>query len=95
MRRPSGTAITQAPMRTQSGRVPRGGLRAGGGGSDPAGGCARGAATSSVAVTEGGVADDLAAGLDAAFAVLDDGRAGATLDGFVRVSQTARDTEAA
>ena len=53
------------------------------------------ALNAAAALVVGGVADDLAAGLDAAFAVLDDGRAGATLDGFVRVSQTARDTEAA
>ena len=53
------------------------------------------ALNAAAALVVAGIADDLAAGLDAAFAVLDDGRAGATLDEFVRVSQTARETEAA
>ncbi len=53
------------------------------------------ALNAAAALVVAGIADDLAGGLDAAFAVLDDGRAGATLDEFVRVSQTARETEAA
>jgi len=53
------------------------------------------ALNAAAALVVAGIADDLAGGLDAAFAVLDDGRAGTTLDEFVRVSQTARETEAA
>ena len=53
------------------------------------------ALNAAAALVVAGIADDLADGLDAARAALDDGRAAATLDAFVRVSQTARDTEAA
>ncbi|HEV2994150.1 MAG TPA: anthranilate phosphoribosyltransferase [Acidimicrobiia bacterium] len=53
------------------------------------------ALNAAAALVVAGIADDLAGGLDTAFAVLDDGRAGATLEAFVRVSQTARETEAA
>ena len=47
------------------------------------------------ALVVAGLTDDLAGGLDTARAVIDDGRAAATLDAFVRASHAAHDTEAA
>jgi anthranilate phosphoribosyltransferase len=47
------------------------------------------------ALTVAGAVDDIHAGIDAAAAAIDDGRAAATLDAFVTASAGARDTETA
>jgi len=51
------------------------------------------ALNAAAALVAAGVAADLAAGLEQAYAALDDGKAAAALDAFVRVSVAARDAE--
>jgi anthranilate phosphoribosyltransferase len=52
------------------------------------------ALNAAAALVVAGLADDLAGGLDVAFASLDDGNAADTLDAFVRTSVAARESEA-
>ncbi|HEX7520954.1 MAG TPA: anthranilate phosphoribosyltransferase, partial [Acidimicrobiia bacterium] len=47
------------------------------------------------ALTVAGAVDDMHAGIDAAAAAIDDGRAAATLDAFITSSARARDAESA